>query len=146
MYKLTITILLLFIITPCFSQTEITWKTLSHVRFTDKYSKEVEAYYNYPHFESSVKALDGKEVFIEGFMLAIDPEEEVFILSQQPFASCFFCGNGGPESIVELKLNPGHPKFKMDEVVTIKGKLKLNKDDVYQCVYILLDAELYKPG
>ena len=28
----------------------------------------------------------------------------VFVLSQNPYADCFFCGYGGPESAIELKL------------------------------------------
>ncbi len=138
-------VFLLFVATPGFSQIEITWKTLTDVRFSDKYSEEVDAYYYYPHFGSSVRALDGKELFIKGYMLAIEPKKDIYILSRNPFASCFFCGNGGPESIVELKLKPNHPKFKMDQVVTIKGRLKLNWDDVYQCNYILEEAELFIP-
>ena len=135
---------LLFVAVQGMSQTEITWQTLSNVRFTDKYSEEEEAYYYYPHFGSSVKALEGKEVYLKGYMLAIEPKKDIYILSRNPFAACFFCGNAGPESIVELKLKPGH-KFKMDQVATIKGTLKLNEDDIYQCNYILEDAEPYKP-
>ncbi len=136
---------LLFLATPGMSQIEITWKTLTDVRFTDKYSEEEEAYYYYPHFGPSVKALQGKEVFLTGYMLTIEPKMGIYILSRNPFAACFFCGKGGPESIVELKLKPGHSKFKMDQVVTIKGKFKLNQDDLYQCNYILEEAEAYKP-
>ncbi|WP_462248430.1 DUF3299 domain-containing protein [Ekhidna sp.] len=124
--------------------TKITWETLEDVSFTDKYSEEEKAYYYYPDFGSSVKSLEGKEVFIKGFMLPIEPEEGIFILSRNPFASCFFCGNGGPESIIELKLKAGYPKFKMDQVVTIRGKLKLNSEDIYQCNYILEGAEIYR--
>jgi len=142
MHKL-ITVLLFLISTPGLSQTEITWRTLADVRFTDKWSDEVEAHFYYPHFGPSVTALEGKEVFIKGFMLPIDPDEDIYILSQNPFASCFFCGSAGPESIIELKLKKNHPKFKMDQLVTIKGRLKLNQDDIYQCNYILEEAEIY---
>ena len=130
-------------LTPCRAQTAVTWEILADVQFSDKYVEEVEAYYLYPDFGASVKALEGKEVFIEGHMLPIDPKEGIYILSRNPFASCFFCGQAGPESIVELKLKPGHPRFKMDQVIIIKGKLKLNQDDIYQCNYILEEAEVY---
>jgi len=137
--------MLLFVIcTQGLSQTKITWNTLKDVRFTTKYSKEVDADYYYPHFGSSVKALVGKEVYLKGFMLAIAPKKGIYILSRNPYASCFFCGSGDPESIVELKLKPGYPKFKMDQEVTIQGKLKLNSEDLYQCNYILENAEVYK--
>ena len=136
---------LLFTFIQGVSQTEITWKTLEDVHFTDKWSEEAQAYYYYPHFGSTVQALQGKEVYIRGYMLAIDPKEDIYILSRNPYASCFFCGNGGPESIVELKLKPGHQRFWMDQIVTIKGTLKLNREDIYHCNYILVGAEKYKP-
>ena len=125
------------------SQTKITWKTLGDVTFTDKYSEEVQANFYYPHFGASVTALEGEKVYLTGYMLVFDPKEGIYILSQFPYASCFFCGAGGPESIVELNLLPGHPKFKMDERVTIVGTLALNWDDIYHCNYILKDASLY---
>jgi hypothetical protein len=134
----------LLVAAPGYAQTEINWRILSDVRFTDKYSEEVQAYFYYPTFGKSVKALEGKEVYMKGYMLVIDRKAGLYVLSQNPFASCFFCGSGGPESIVELKLKAGHPKFSMDEVVTVKGRLKLNQDDIYQCNYILEDAEVYE--
>ena len=126
------------------SQTEISWSTLDDVTFTDKYSEEAQGYYYYPQFGKSVKELEGKQVFLKGYMLVIDPSQNIYILSRYPYASCFFCGSGGPESIVELQLKPKHPKFKMDQIVTISGTLVLNYDDIYQCNYILGDAEIYK--
>ncbi len=127
-----------------FSQTKINWVTLSDVKFADKYSDEVEAYYYFPTFGSSVLALNNKDVIIKGYVLEIDRGNDVYILSANPFAACFFCGGAGPESIVELKLPKNHPRFSMDEVVTFKGKLKLNAVDIYQCNYILENAVVYK--
>ncbi len=127
------------------SQTRITWETLEDVRFSEKYSVEEASYYYYPHFGSTVKALEGKEVYLKGYILALDPEEDYYLLSRNPMASCFFCGTGGPESIVELKLQPDQRRFRMDQVVTIKGKFRLNSEDIYQCNYIFEEAERYKP-
>jgi len=138
------TIMLIFVATAGISQTKITWETLSDVRFSEKFSEEEQAYYYYPHFGSSVKSLEGKEVYIKGYILIIDPNDDFYILSRYPYAACFFCGNSGPESIMELKLKPGYPKFKMDQIVTIVGRLKLNQDDIYQCNYILEDAKVRK--
>lgn len=142
MNRLVIIFIFLFTL-PAFAQKKITWKTLNDVKFTDKYSKKVDAYYYYPTFGSQVKALDGQEVYLKGFILALDPTENYYVLSRNPYASCFFCGSGGPDSIVELKLKSGDSKFSMDQVVTIKGRLKLNADDIYQCNYIFEAAEIY---
>ncbi|MEL6533950.1 MAG: DUF3299 domain-containing protein [Bacteroidota bacterium] len=134
---------LFFITTQGWAQIEITWETLSDVRFSRKYFKEVGGYMYYPHFGRSVKELEGEEVYIKGYMLPIDPEGDLYVLSRSPFASCFFCGSSGPETIVELLLKPGHPDFEMDQVITMQGRLKLNQDDIDYCNYILEDAEMY---
>lgn len=136
---------LLFFFTTQFSfaQTEIDWQTLADVEFTDVYMEEVDEYFLYPHFSTSVRELAGQEIMIRGFVLAIDPTKNYYILSKGPFSSCFFCGVGGPETIIELEMKSSKDVFIMDEVATIKGRLKLNTDDIYQCNYILQDAEVY---
>ena len=135
--------LLLFVTKISFGQIEITWKTLEDVEFTDTYLEELDAYYYYPYFGPNVSALEGQEVILRGFVLAIDPVERYYILSKGPYASCFFCGGAGPETIVELELKSDKDYFLMDELVTMKGILKLNADDIYKCNYILEKAEVY---
>ena len=103
------------------SQTQIDWSVLSDVEFTDVYMEEVDEYFLYPHFGPSVRNLAGQEVMIRGFVLAIDPTENYYILSKGPFSSCFFCGVGGPETIVELEMKSSKDVFIMDEVATLKG-------------------------
>lgn len=141
MYRLTILVVLLFS-KFAFSQIEISWKHLEDVEFSDVYVDEVDEFVLFPYFGESVKELEGKEVALSGYILALNPEEGYYILSKGPFASCFFCGGGGPESVVELNLKSEKDYFIMDEFVTMKGVLKLNTDDIYHCNYILQNAEL----
>ena len=140
MYKVTLFILL-FVSKVSFSQNEITWDDLADVEFEEIYSEE-DGYILYPHFGFSVRELAGKQVFIRGHILTIDPSEGYFILSKGPILSCFFCGAGGPETVVELNLKSKNNNFVMDEVVTMKGILRLNSDDIYKCNYILDYAEV----
>ena len=133
---------LLFSVHFSFAQTEITWNDLEDVEFEDIFYDEVDEFIAYPHFGQSVMNLSGVEVSLTGYILALDPDEGYYILSKGPFASCFFCGDGGPETIVELELKNKKQYFMMDEIATIKGVLKLNADDIYQCVYILQNAEV----
>ena len=142
MLRLLFIFILLFAASQTMAQTIITWETLADVEFTREYFDEADAYFYYPHFGPSIKALEGQEVLLNGYMLPIDPKQGFYVLSKNPFAACFFCGSSGPESIVELILKPDHPKFKMDEVITMKGKLRLNKDDLNFCNYILEEAEV----
>jgi uncharacterized membrane protein len=106
------------------AQEKISWETLNDVSFTRKYYEEVDAYLFYPQFGHSVKELEGKEVYIKGHMLVMDRKENIYILSKNPYSSCYFCGSAGPETIIELHLKPGHARIKNDEVITIKGILK----------------------
>lgn len=127
------------------SQTKITWETLTDVRFEDKYFEEKDAYFYYPYFGNSIKALQGKEVILKGYVLVLGSRKDAYILSRYSYAECYFCGGGGPESIVELQLPPDHSKYSMDQIVTFKGTFKLNRDDIYHCNYIFENAEEYKP-
>ena len=131
---------LLFISTTSFSQTEISWQDLEDIEFSDIYIDSIGEYVMFPNFGFNVRGLDGEQVSLSGYILAIDPDKDYYVLSKGPFASCFFCGAGGPETIVELSLSSDKDSFFMDEFTTITGTLKLNADDIYRCVYILENA------
>ncbi len=137
-------LLFLLISKLSFSQIAIDWTDLEDVEFSDVYIEEEEAYILYPHFGFNVRELDGQEITLSGYILAIDPDKGYYVLSKGPFASCFFCGAGGPETIVELNLKSNKDSFFMDEFATIRGILKLNTDDIYHCIYILEYAEVHK--
>ncbi|MFM1932820.1 MAG: hypothetical protein RL226_2123 [Bacteroidota bacterium] len=124
---------------------ELTWKTLADVEFKDMYLEELDAYYWKPTFGASVKALEGKEVYITGYMIPVDYDEDFYVLSRYPFANCFFCGGAGPESVIDLRFKSKTRAYKTDERLTFKGTFKLNADDVYQMNYILEGAQEFKP-
>jgi len=75
----------------------------------------------------------------------VDYDANFYVVSRYPYANCFFCGGGGPESVVDLRFTVKHRAYKTDERLTFKGKLKLNGDDVYQMNYILEGAVEFKP-
>ena len=126
----------------CFSQQEITWKDLENIKYTEKFFPNYDSYFLYPEFSPSIKDLEGKTITIKGYFLNIDPKEGIYILSKNPMASCFFCGQAGPESVMEVQLVKKYEGLRMDQVITFKGKLRLNVDDIYQLNYILEDAEI----
>ena len=43
---------------------------------------------------------------------------------------------------MEVQLVKKYEGLRMDQVITFKGKLRLNVDDIYQLNYILEDAEI----
>ena len=76
-------------------------------------------------FSKSLKALQGKQVTITGYLLVLDGKQTVYLLSKNPMASCFFCGNGGPETVADLRFSE-KPSFAMDELLSVEGTLYLN--------------------
>jgi hypothetical protein len=137
-------LIILFISNNIFSQTEIDWLMLRDVYYKSEYKDDVDGYMQIPFFGKGVEDLDNKEVKITGFMLTLSPDEGIFVLSQNPYADCFFCGYGGPESAIELRLKPGYDSFLMDELVTVTGILRLNREDVSSGVYVMDNAVAVK--
>lgn len=134
--------LVLFFIGNIFSQNIITWELLKNVEFDEIWSEEFQAYYMVPKFSESVKEMDGKQVQIRGFIIPVDIVQDYYVLSANPYSSCFFCGQAGPESVIEIQMLKKYEGLRMDQVITYKGTLRLNVDDIYQLNYILEDAEI----
>lgn len=116
----------------------LVWEDLAHVEFEDKYYKDIDAWMLFPTFGDSLKMLEGKEVFISGYVLTLEPGR--YALSANPFSSCFFCGGAGPESVLALALKDTSAIFYTDEWQTFQGSFRLNDSDVDQLNYILEDA------
>ncbi|MFD2540883.1 hypothetical protein ACFSSB_01015 [Lacinutrix gracilariae] len=131
---------LLFIIllysTLAFSQQKVTWEDLSNVKYTEKYFHNYDEYFKYPTFLPSVMDLEGKQIKITGYFFNIAPEQGVYILSKTPMSSCFFCGQGEPNTVIELQCEET-PNFKTDAIVSVTGKLRLNSDDVEHFNFII---------
>lgn len=125
------------------SAKEITWQMLSDVVFEEKYIDEMEDYYFYPKFSKSVLSLENQFISITGYVIPVDIEAGLYVLSSNPYSSCFFCGGGGPETVMELNFKNQNRRFKTDERLAFKGKLKLNSEDYYRLNYILEEAELF---
>lgn len=120
---------------------KIDWAFLAKVTWDDRYFPAYDETVWYPDFDKEVLAADGTMVEIEGYIIPIDVESGFYVLSANPFASCFFCGNAGPESVLELQFTePLKNTYKTDEVAVFRGQLKLNWDDLEHCNYILQNA------
>ncbi len=119
-----------------FGQAELTWDDLADVNFEPEYNEKYDVHFLMPKFGETIKSYQGKEVKITGYFLDISGTGEVFLISSNPMASCFFCGGSGPESIIEVTFNE-KPPFKTDQIVQVTGVLKLNRNDVDHCNYIM---------
>lgn len=122
----------------------IKWNDLAYVEFEDRYNTNFQQFMSYPVFPKSVEALDGKKVMITGYLIPLDktPNQAVSVLSANPYSSCFFCGNAGPETVMNVNTKGKMKNLDMNKPITLKGTFKLNANDVYALFYILNGAEL----
>ncbi|HEU5147034.1 MAG TPA: hypothetical protein VFT90_09975 [Chryseosolibacter sp.] len=125
------------------SQGMETWNIFAKTKFEPKFDEKLGEYLFYPTFTEDVKKLEGKEITLEGFFVPFAPEgDDYIILSKFPMSQCFFCGGGGPESVAEVNFAKDPGRFQVDDLITVKGKLKLNADDLDHINFILVDAVL----
>ena len=114
------------------------WNILSEVNYRVEEDEYGELYV--PEFSEKIKALEGKQVTLQGFIIPFEGmfKPEHLILSSLPVDACFFCGGGGPETVAEVYL-----KEEMEYTarpVKIKGRFKINKNNMGELMYILEDA------
>ena len=118
------------------------WPIFAKVKFTATLMKELNEYFLIPTFEPKIKSLIGSDITLKGYYLPLDMPARQLIISKNPYSSCFFCGAAGPESVAEVILKTKLPKLIADQVITVKGKLKLNAKDVNHMNFILTEAEI----
>lgn len=94
-----------------------------------------------PVFSEKVKKLEGTRILLPGYMIPFSGsfKEDHFILSALPVNACFFCGTGGPESVIEVYSTKPIPFS--EKPIEVKGTLKLNDSDPEHMIYILEDTE-----
>lgn len=142
MMKLTVCVLL-FVISATASAQKITYKGLPSLiwpkLYNITYQKNNE--YDKPIFTKDLLALSNKVIVLPGYMVPFENgmKGNHFILSSLPLNACFFCGVGGPETVIEVFLKSAVTYT--DKPVEIKGKLVLNDQNPDKMVYILEEAE-----
>lgn len=127
-----------------FSQTPVKsamWDTLGLVEFRFvKDSLTIEAI-----FPESIQKLEGKEIALSGYMYPLSQERQQlhFMLSALPISACFFCGIGGPQTVVEVYAK--HPVTMQDGAIHIQGTLRLQHEQD-SMLYQLMNASLVDQG
>ncbi|SEP96773.1 hypothetical protein [Flavobacterium urocaniciphilum] len=119
----------------------LTWKMLGEIKFM----KKKHASYgevDFPIINTKLKKLAKKTIVMSGFIVPIDNKN--YALSKNVFASCFFCGKSGPETIMGIKFKGATPKLKTDTYLTIKGTFRPNETDVEDWIYNCDNAEIVK--
>jgi hypothetical protein len=117
----------------------LVWPKLYDIRFEKAKDKLGE--YDKPVFSETAKSLNGKIVTLPGYIIPFENQvrASTFMLSSLPINACFFCGVGGPESVVEVSLKQSIPYT--EKPVEIKGILRLNDKDPDKMIYRIEQAE-----
>lgn len=121
---------------------------LNDVRMRYRYSVEYNTFLQVPRFGNTLKQMDEQEIVLRGFFLPADVTGDAFVLSHVPMQMCFFCAGAGIESVVEIHSVVSHSirfrRLSTDDFIEVKGRLRLNQDDLDHLIYILEDAELVR--
>ena len=122
------------------AQTPNVWKNLAEVTYKISEDNFGELYV--PVFSENTKKLEGKVVEADGYIIPFEGmfKPEHIILSSLPLAECFFCGSGGPETVMEVMM--ASPIKYTSKRVKVRGTLTLNSKDPEKLMYIMKDAKL----
>lgn len=122
------------------------WSTLAQVEFNWAYSDEMGQEVPFPIFGPTLRVLDGQQVEVSGYVIPVEESgsETIVILSAFPYSQCFFCGQAGPESVIDILAGTKLPRLSLDEKISFRGRLRLNDDDLRYLNYMLEAAELVK--
>ena len=129
------------------AQSLVSWDTFAQVTFHKQYSETFgfEVNVKPPEFAPKLLAYQGKEILVKGYVIPVDVELGMYMVSSNAFANCFFCGNAGPETVVEIFPASKLPRFNTDQIVTFKCILQINKEGEMNAVpYQLFQAKVVK--
>jgi hypothetical protein len=112
----------------------VSWNVLAQVKSTQVGTKFV------PEFAADVRALDQRDIKLQGFMLPLVTGEkhDRFLLTMRP-PHCPFCLSIGPEYIVEVRAKAPLPHTY--EPLVLSGRFAVLRDDPFGLYYRLTDAQ-----
>ncbi|MDG1528787.1 MAG: hypothetical protein P8I51_04000 [Polaribacter sp.] len=126
-----------------FSQKKITWKDVVEIYAKEFRLKEKNPTSTLNTKTMSLKDVENKKVKIRGYFLDIDPDGNWYVLSKNPFATCFFCGKSGPETILELiSYKNVKKKFKSDDLVEVTGFFNIVYDPEDKMSFVIEKASI----
>jgi len=116
------------------------WPKLYDIKFLKTKDAAGEEY-DKPVFSAATKAIDKKNISLPGYIIPFENgmKSSHFMLSSLPVNACFFCGVGGPETVIEVFTKT--PVTYTEKPVEFRGILTLNDKDPDKMIYILEGAE-----
>lgn len=122
------------------AQTILTWEDLSAGIFWESHvPNALVPGFEKATFSARLRALEGEKVSITGYLLVLDGKQSVYLLSKNPMASCFFCGNGGPETVMSIEFAK-EISFGMDALISVEGTFHMNGNNPNSAYYHIKNA------
>lgn len=124
------------------------WEAMTDVQLKAKFNPVTENFDNTPTFGKKIVKLDGKKIFLKGFIIPADMSKGRMTLSKFSYSSCYFCGAAGPETVIEI-VSKNPIIYRMDKPIILEGTLRINRTtegreyDPFRLLYILEDATYY---
>ena len=132
MKQLIVLIVASLVITVATAQTKTdSWALFAKTKFDPKYYEKIQEYLFYPTFSPDLKAMEGKEITIEGYYVPFAPEDgKYIIISKFPMSQCFFCGGAGPVPVhaglshlsLQARLDPAARALRLRRVRDLQGR------------------------
>ena len=124
------------------SQQQVSWDQLADVTWSENYVDSLGYNEITGTFGPEILALDGQEIIISGYVIPMDALGLSYAFSRTSFASCFFCGQAGPETVLDLNVKPRSiaPSRQKEVLLTFRGVFHLNLSNASGLHYRLDNA------
>lgn len=121
-----------------------TWGQLSLIRFELNEDPYGGLDYKPGKFTEMIQALDGTEIELPGFIVPLEgkKKQKHLFFSLYPFANCFFCGNAGPETVIEVQMDGDTYLEYTDEQIKLRGIFRFVPGDMESVMFKLEQAKL----
>lgn len=128
----------LFIANSLSAQFTLDWSLFTQTGYT---INDDGAFVN-PEYTEDLKEYDGKTIMITGYIVPVDVQLQTYVLSQFSLQQCFFCGNAGPETVIQLRFKNAPPRLLTDQYVILMGRLELKQHKPGSFFFTIYDTQL----
>ena len=117
------------------------WNTLALVKMNDTFGG---GDLSESKISGVIESIDGQEVEVKGYIIPLSGQvaQSNFMFSAYPYSMCYFCGNAGPESVMEVFTKDGRRINFSDNSIRIRGKFKWRSKNPEDIMFELKDAVL----
>jgi len=122
-----------------------TWERLGKCKVTMSEDTKNDMYVYGINYTPEVKAMEGKDITITGFMLPLEASEKFkhFILSKRT-PTCPFCPPGEPNEIIDVYT--AQPVSWIESAIKIRGKFGFTKDQQLGMFFKMTNVTVAAPG